>query len=133
MFKARGTRPVGLNGTRPAEPVRSDLRVEPGLVSTVDVQEPDATADTVSPRSEAAAAEAQFLQVDGQDAAELARVLGMPPAFPELPGNFADTVRAAIAGDLASIQEMRRIGDMVPVHLQVAFAELVEQMLDESA
>ena len=109
MFKARGTKIVA--ESRPVEP---DL-IEPTATVSLPDALPDATLDTRLPPVE--------------DAGDLALALGMMPTMPELPGNFIDRVRLAHAGDLEAIAEMRRIGDQVPAHLQVAFAEMVEQML----
>lgn len=66
----------------------------------------------------------------GGEAGELAIALGMVPVLPELPPNFRDVALSAIAGDIQAIAEMRAIGDMVPAHLQIAFAEMVEEMID---
>jgi hypothetical protein len=59
----------------------------------------------------------------------LALALGMRPVMPELPANFRERVLAAHAGDLDAIRETRAIGDAIPAHMQVAFAEMVEGLL----
>jgi hypothetical protein len=53
--------------------------------------------------------------------------------MPQLPPNFRERVRAAYAGNIEAITEMRAIGEMVPEHLQVAFAEMVEEMLTDAS
>lgn len=53
----------------------------------------------------------------------------MCPVMPELPANFRDRVRGEHAGDLGAIREMRSIGDALPAYMQVAFAEMVEDLL----
>jgi hypothetical protein len=50
---------------------------------------------------------------------------------PPLPADFKARVMAARAGDLDAIGEMREIGERIPPHMHVAFAEMVERMLGE--
>jgi hypothetical protein len=55
--------------------------------------------------------------------------LGANPGLPVLPPDFKARFTAAQQGDLAAIEEMRTIGELVPSHMQLAFAEMVEDML----
>jgi hypothetical protein len=115
MFKARGTK--ALNGHA----------VDAEVVKPVTVSEPDTTADAVVDTIRVPA----FVPSPADaDLEALGLTLGMAPRMPELPGNFQERVRAANAGDIAAIQEVRAIGQSVPEHLRLAFAEIIEQMLE---
>lgn len=108
MFKARGTRVVG--------GIERDMfaALPPATQLPVGLPE-DPTETPIAPEPAAD---------------ELAAALGMPITTPELPANFRDRVMAAVAGDLAAIQEMRAIGDQVPPHMRMAFAEMVENLIE---
>ncbi len=100
MFKARGTRVLFEIDATPPQSVQDGI---PDVVTWAPSQnEPE-------PASEA-----------------LAASMGM--GFPALPPNFRARLLAAQAGDLTAIQEMRGIGDQVPAHMRMAFAEMVQDM-----
>ena len=100
MFKARGTR----------------------IISEIDATAPQSVQEGVS-----GFAMGSPSQSDTEQASEaLAATMGM--GFPVLPPNFRARLIAAQQGDLTAIQEMRGIGDQVPAHMQMAFAEMVQDM-----
>lgn len=65
---------------------------------------------------------------------DLALALGMelrPAAMPELPPDFGSVVRAAMGGNIEAITAMREIGAQVPAHMQIAFGEMIEDLIAE--
>jgi hypothetical protein len=135
MFKARGTKQIFGFDT---QSVRPDPEIEAAVakleasnfapvVITKVAPVPDPVIELGTPADEERYADAvKAIDFD------IALAMGMQPTLPPLPFNFASRVRAAYAGDLDAIKEMREIGDAIPAHMQVAFAEMVEAMLDES-
>lgn len=116
MFKARGTKALFGFGSSAEDD------------KPVAVHEP-VVADMAPARLEPVVVEPDPALPPSADDYDLALAIGMTPTLPPLPHDFVDRVRAAQAGDLESISLMREIGDAVPPHMQMAFQEMVEDML----
>jgi hypothetical protein len=115
MFRARGTRIILEDIDPPREEPIAEVFTGAG-----ENLEPDPEPEPV--------VESAAVEPEPYDP-ELAAALGMPPQFPTLPPDFKARLLAAHAGDLAAIREMRAIGDRVPDHMRMAFAEMVEELL----
>jgi hypothetical protein len=150
MFKARGTKII-IDDMPVAAVIDADVAcpvVAPVLALDADVDVPDhvETADFApdlawnTPNGNlpssvplygtgpAMAALEEQRADNAEDAAELAAMMGM--TMPVLPPDFATIARAARAGDVTAITTCREIGEKVPTHMRLAFAEMVHGMLE---